>query len=621
MAVLNAYRQQRLAPTLRRLLASLGRRPRPVLGRAAVPGPRPRWGVAASLALCVVVSAFLAFHELGVRPLEDPEARYALVGYEMLRSGDWIQPRLNTFPYYEKPPLLYWAIALSYRAIGVNEFASRLPCALAYVATTLLVFALAQALLGDSVALFAGLIYATATGPFVFARSTFTDGLLVMWLTLALLGLTRTIRGQTGWAFFYLGMAGAGLSKGFVGVVLPVAAAATYVLATRDRRLVARLHPGWGALILIGLFAPWHIILAARDPSFLRFYLLNEHIYRFLNLRKPIDYVPLSLTGFWASTFFWLLPWALFLPGALLWSRNTTGLAIPYIWSAIVIGFFSLARSRLEKYGLPALPALAVIIAGYWRALAEQPRRSVAISIPSLLVLVLGLATIPVAFATAPIGHSFMNLLATLDGHYREHPDQALLLVEGARRLARLFSILLVLFGLSTLVAARAGRARLSFLLWIAFLVPTLLFVNRGTQLLASNRSQHEAAATIARQWEDGARIVVDGLYDDAMSVTFYTRRSTYLLGRNSTDLAFGFRRAASSPLLLTHEQFDALWRSQSRLFLLTDRRPFPAPAYVLLDRPTYTLVTNHPRHHPAPEPAEMALEEARHAAAGQRGK
>ncbi len=103
-----------------------------------------RRGRAISLGLCAAVAAFVTLYGLGTRPLLDAEARYALVSREMLTSGDWIQPRLNTLPYYEKPPLLNWAIGASYRALGVDELASRVPSALAHVGTTLLVWALAR---------------------------------------------------------------------------------------------------------------------------------------------------------------------------------------------------------------------------------------------------------------------------------------------------------------------------------------------------------------------------------------------------------------------------------------------------------------------------------------------
>jgi len=548
------------------------------------------------LSLCAIVSAVIVFHGLGERPLLDAESRYALVSLEMLRSGDWVQPRLNTFPYYEKPPLLYWTIAASYRAFGVNEFAARLPSALAHVGTTLLVFALASVLVGHGAALFSGLIYATAVGPLTYARYSFSDGLLIFWLTLSLLGLTLTVRGRAGWLLFYAGAAGAALSKGFIGLLFPLATAAAYLLITRDLALVARLRPGRGALLLLGVLLPWHVALAVRDPAFLPFYVLNEHIYRFLNVREPIDYVPLSVTGFWLGTLFWLLPWSVFLPGALIWGRQVAvPVALLSIWSIVVIGFFSLAQSRLERYGLPALPGLAIILGAYWDALGEHPGRRGALTSGAVLVLIVGLALIPVVFLLPLQGVAFTGLVAALDGHYREHPEQALLFMGAVVRIARASSILLFVSGASTLVAARIGRPRVVFVVWLAFLMPALLFIDRGTQLMASNRSQRDAAEIINSHWEDGARVVVAGLYDDAMSVTFYTRRPTYILDGNSTDLEFGIRQSVNSPLVLTAAQLAALWQSPNRLFVLTDHRPFPARAYVLLDRPTYTLLTNRP--------------------------
>ena len=170
--------------------------------------------------------------------------------------------------------------------------------------------------------------------------------------------------------------------------------------------------------------------------------------------------------------------------------------------------------------------------------------------------------------------------------------------------MARPFSFLLLGLGMTTSLAAYARRARLGFLLSIAFLVPLVYVVDGATGLLSPTRSQRDAAEIINRQWEDGARVVVGGLYDNAMSVTFYTRRPTYILDRNSTDLAFGFRQTAGSPLTLTRAQLDEYWRSPGRIFLLTELRPFPDQAFVLLDRPTYALLTNRP---PATSSAERA--------------
>jgi len=561
-----------------------------------MPSPSPRafrrWRLA--LSLCAAVAAVNVFAGLGQRPLLDAESRYTLVGLEMLRSGDWVQPRLNTFPYYEKPPLLYWTIAASYRVLGVGEFASRLPSALAHVGTTLLVVALASALIDRGAALLAGLVYATAVGPVTYARYSFPDGLLIFWLTLSLLGLTLTVRGQTGWLMFYVGAAGAVLSKGFIGLVLPIATAAAYTVVTRDRTLLARLRPGRGAVVLLALLLPWHAALAIRDPAFVRFYVLNEHLYRFLNVREPIDYVPLSVTWFWLATAFWLLPWSVLLPAALGRGRLIVSLALPLVWSIVVLGFFSLAQSRLERYGLPALPALAIILGAYWRDLADHPERRAALTGSAVLLVGAGLTLIATAFVLPLDSALLARLIPALDGHYREHPDQARLLLGDVVRLARPAALLVSAFGLSTFMAARWGRPRLAFGLWVAFLIPALLVVDRGTELLAANRSQRDAAEIINHHWENGARVVVGGLYDDAMSVTFYTGRPTHLLQGNSTDLAFGIRRDGGSPLVISAAQLQVLWQSPSRLFLLTNQA-LPDGAVMLLDRPTYKLVTNRP--------------------------
>src|SRR5262249_11754340 len=178
---------------------------------------------------------------------------------------------------------------------------------------------------------------------------------------------------------------------------------------------------------------------------------------------------------------------------------------------------------------------------------------------------------------------------------YREHPEEGSRFLTAVVPLALPFSIVLTLLGLSTLAAALARRTYLSYVLWIVLLVPSFIIVNRATLILAPYRSQRDAAAIITREWQDDAHVVVDGLYDDAMSITFYTRRPTYLLGPNSGDLAFGFRRTSGSPLLLTSEQFDTWWSSAAPVFLLTDRRPFPSGSRVLLERPRFSLVTNQP--------------------------
>src|SRR2546426_8692591 len=116
----------------------------------------------------------------------------------MLEDGDWVQPRLNGVVYYEKPPLLYWSVAASYRLFGRTEGASRVPSAAAYVATVAVTFFLARELLGAATAPLAALVFATSAGPFLYGRFLFTDTLFVLWLAVSLLGLVVVARGPRG---------------------------------------------------------------------------------------------------------------------------------------------------------------------------------------------------------------------------------------------------------------------------------------------------------------------------------------------------------------------------------------------------------------------------------------
>src|SRR5262249_62358266 len=117
------------------------------------------------------------------------------------------------------------------------------PSALAPAGPAVPVFAFAHAILGRPAAPLAGLIYATAAGPSIYARYCLPDGLLVFWLTLSLLGFARTIQGAGGWLLFSVGAAGATLTKGFVGLVFPLAAAVIYVPIPPDPPLISPLHP------------------------------------------------------------------------------------------------------------------------------------------------------------------------------------------------------------------------------------------------------------------------------------------------------------------------------------------------------------------------------------------
>jgi hypothetical protein len=565
-------------------------------------------GVRTGLALfgCVALACVLGFHALGARAIFSPaEARYSLIAREMVESGDWIQPRLNHVRYDEKPPLLYWAIGASYGWLGGSELSSRVPSALAYVATTALTFGIAYELVGPAVAPLAALVYATSVGAFLFGRFVFTDSLLVFATTLALYAFCRIVRRggelRSVW-IFYLAVGLAGMTKGLVGLVLPAALVCGYWALFEDRSFAKRLKPVLGAAVTASVFLPWHVAMALRDPAFLDFYVVNEHLRRFLHTREPVDYVSQSVTGFWVATCFWLLPWALFLPGALVSAvrSDRRRLAIPLLWSACVIVFFTLTESRMEYYAMPAFPSVAVLVGAYWNRLFRPSARSGQLLVPMLALLAISLCAVPGLFLFPGVGSGLLStMVRNVDGYYREyfanHPAESLAMVHEMSELARPFVLLLFLVSGGVALLAASGSRRLAFALLVAGTIPCLGIVDLGMRLITPDRSQREFAQIIADHWDDGAKLVVVGAYEDLCGVTYYTHRVTHMLDPNPEDLLFGYRKGDAADLFLTQESLRREWASGARVFVLSDKR-FDLPgAVVLAESPRDVLRTNHP--------------------------
>ena len=556
------------------------------------------------LAGCLALSVVLALYQLGERPLSSPaEARYALIAREMLERGDWVQPRLNGVRYYEKPPLLYWSVAASYRLFGQNEMASRLPSAVSYIATVAVTFFLAHELLGASAAPLAALVLATSAGPLLYGRSLFTDTLFGLWLAVSFLGLVLTVRGRRGLLgplLFWSGLSLAGLTKGLVGIVLPLGTASTCWLLFGRKRLPHDLRPLLGAAIVSLVLVPWHLLLAARDPAFMRFYFVNEHVLRFFNAREPVDYTPLSIGGFWLATALWLLPWSLFLPAAIASPDLRRGLALPLAWSVWVLAFFTTSASRLEYYALPAFPALAVIVAAYWRRAIDARPAPAGARVAAWIVLGIGVALVPWLVSSRESTAEFLTSLITLlDGVYRDylvaHPDVSFAVVERCLRLIRPFAVFILLFGGAALLASRLSRARLAFTIWVLGAVGLVWFAELGHRLVAPDRSQRDLAPIIRALWEPTAELVVWGTYEDYCGVSLYTGYPTRMLDSARGDLLFGYRRGDASGLFLTREGFERLWASNGRVFVVGDRGLDIPGAVLLAAGPRSMLVTNRP--------------------------
>jgi 4-amino-4-deoxy-L-arabinose transferase len=339
-----------------------------------------------SLFLAVLL-ALLAFSFQGSRGLWEPdEGRYSAVALNMLETGDWLVPRLDReHLHLTKPPLTYWAIAASVATLGYDEWAVRLPMALAFVLTGLLVHALGRRLLPEKPWL-ATLVWCLSLLPFAIANIASTDGLLTLFETLAMLGFVAAWANpperRRGWLrLMWLGFGLAFLTKGPPGL-LPLLAALGYS-AFHDRRLLRQVFEPLGLLLFALVAFSWFAILVSQDLERLRYLLGYEVVDRIFTAEHDRNsawygaftvYLPTLLAG--------ALPWwplALAAAGGprrawrTLRERLRTGersWALLAWWLLLPLAIFCLARSRLPTYLLPLFVPLALLMA---RPLARWP--------------------------------------------------------------------------------------------------------------------------------------------------------------------------------------------------------------------------------------------------------
>jgi 4-amino-4-deoxy-L-arabinose transferase len=314
---------------------------------------------------------FLYIVPLGFRPVMIPdEARYAEIPREMIASGDWIVPRLNGLPYFEKPVLGYWLNALSILLFGENAFAIRFPSALAAGLTALLLFLMVRRSAGGHrLAILAALVFLTCLEVFAVGTFSVLDTLLSFFVTGVMVAFFFAHNEENpGKKVGYLSLAGiscglAFLTKGFIAVAVPLVAIVPFMVWEGRWRGLFRI---WWIPVLTALMVslPWAIMIHIREPDFWHFFFWNEHVRRFMaenaQHSHPVWYFFLVVPGA-------ALPWTFLFPatisGLKLEGSKSKLLRFAICWFVFPLLFFSACKGKLLTYILPCFPPLAVITA------------------------------------------------------------------------------------------------------------------------------------------------------------------------------------------------------------------------------------------------------------------
>jgi 4-amino-4-deoxy-L-arabinose transferase-like glycosyltransferase len=332
------------------------------------------------------------FSHLGAFGFIGPdEPRYAWIARDMAETGDWVTPRLYGKPWFEKPVFYYWSAAVCFKLFGVNEASARLPSAVCALLATLALAWLALRLGGWQMARWVLLLLPSTVGMIGFSHAASTDMPFSAMLSIAMVCAAvelevipseklfpdGTPEAQTAFRQpkttvyltlalfgFFLGIAV--LAKGPAALVLAGGAIVLWAATTTHWRESLRLfHP-----IAIATFfltcLPWYVLCAGRNPEFFRIFIIEHNFKRYLtpefqHIQPFWYYLPITIIA--------LLPWTFWLA----WfasgkgRKDDGGHQRPQIfflasWGVFPILFFSLSKSKLPGYILPAIFPLGFLI-------------------------------------------------------------------------------------------------------------------------------------------------------------------------------------------------------------------------------------------------------------------
>jgi 4-amino-4-deoxy-L-arabinose transferase-like glycosyltransferase len=310
--------------------------------------------------------------------LEPDEGLHAAISQEMVERGDWVTPRFLLAPFWDKPPLFFWAQAASMSCLGMNEAAARLPGLLLAVLAVLTTGVLGWRLFDRATGMLAGFFQATLILPLALAQAAVHDVFLVPLVSLAILGLWRAIMGSGSrqrltHASVAGGMLGlACLAKGLLGMAGVLLTVGAYLLIKRQLTARSLALLTLAAMIAALLASPWYVMMEVRNPGYLHYYFVKRHLGGFFTSTQQHGnaawwyYLPVLFGGG--------LPWIAYLPAAARdWleghrveSRSDEPTALLWVWLIVYTGFLFLAQSKLLTYLLPVFPAVALLAAVAW---------------------------------------------------------------------------------------------------------------------------------------------------------------------------------------------------------------------------------------------------------------
>jgi len=532
----------------------------------------------------------------------------------MVVTGDYVTPRLNGVKYFEKPPLFYWLQAFSIKLFGLSEGSLRFWAALFAVLGCVAVYAGGRELFDRRAGWIAAVVLATSPLYYAMARVITVDMALSFFIAGALLGFLLGVKKPPGaprrvlLGCFYLCLAFATLTKGLIGIVLPVLIIGSWIGLAREWKLFKTIHLAPGILLFAAIAAPWHILASRANPDFARFYFIHEHFQRFLAedqvpLYEAWAYLPVLLIGFF--------PWVAFLIQSFKHSlslsrgqrRNLQQEIFLCLWAVLILLFFSASGSQLFTYILPAFPPLALLIgrafSSWWSDDAAPGLRSgvwaAAIAMALLGVLALGGSQHDLErYSNWPSLDTPSDDTTVPSTESTSYPDLERLKPYVYAQAGILFC------GVAALLWMRRRGLRRVFPALAATVGLLLIVLDSGLPLLDPRRSVKDLALALKPRLQPADEVATYRAYYQDLPV-YLERRVTVVEWRGELD--FGIRAENVSGWMIDGATFWRRWSGAGRMYAVTDRENYArlidrgAPNIYLFSENDYNVVmTNQPR-------------------------